>query len=72
MFEVLKIVMHAGLDCFFQDETVSMEQSPGCLYIGNLVTVEHEVKHHDAEDAVPLYQPEGRLKKDLTGEFRKY
>ena len=55
------------LNCFFQDETVSIEQSPGSIYIGNLVTVEHQVKHYAAAEAAPLYQPEGRLKKDSKG-----
>ena len=55
------------LDCFFQDETVSIEQSPGSIYIGNLVAVEHQVKHYAAAEAAPLYQPEGRLKKDSKG-----
>ena len=31
------------------------------MYIGNLVTVEHEVEHYDAAAAAPLYQPKGRL-----------
>ena len=52
------------LDCFFQDTTVSIEQSSGSIYMGNLCTVEHQVKHYDADAAAPLFQPEGRHKKD--------
>lgn len=46
---------------------MSIEQSPGSIYIGNLVTVEHQVKHYAAAAAAPLYQPEGRLKQDSKG-----
>ena len=68
-------ILHMGLTvwgqrclhCFFEDGKVGYKQSAGSVYIGNLVAVEHEVKHYNAAAAGPLYHPEGCLEKDSKG-----
>ena len=59
-----------GLKCYFAGTDRSdrwYEQKPGCVYIGNLCTVQHQVKHYSAEEAGPLYKPPKRIKRDAKG-----